>query len=152
MSQMMQMILGISFLPIYPQPPSPPVMDSVIRLQQFGPQVSDGHLLLLKRGEVLLGVWGSDAMVVPAQVVGCQAGSPAEHAKESGKGRVSLSAIDTSETFGNVKNQNCSRQTAICVALLELPSDSGLLARGQNVGLVGKKTSKRVDKRKKKGP
>lgn len=78
-------------------------MDSVVRLQQFGPQVSDGHLLLLKRGEVLLGVWGSDAMVVPAQVVGCQAGSPAEHMKESGKGRVSLSIIDTSKTFGNVK-------------------------------------------------
>lgn len=47
-----------------------PVMDSVLRLQQFGPQVSDGHLLLLKRGEILLGVWGSDAMVVPTQVVG----------------------------------------------------------------------------------
>lgn len=47
-----------------------PVMDSVLRLQQFGPQVSNGHLLLLKRGEVLLRVWRSDAMVVPTQVVG----------------------------------------------------------------------------------
>lgn len=57
-------------------------MDSVLRLQQFGPQMSDGHLLLLKRGEILLRVWGSDAMVVPAQVVRSQAGSPAEHRKE----------------------------------------------------------------------
>ena len=60
-------------------------MDSVLRLQEFGPQVSDGHLLLLKRGEVLLGVWGSDAMVVPTQVVGSKAWSSAEQRNESGK-------------------------------------------------------------------
>lgn len=63
-------------------------MDSGLRLQQFCPQVSDGHLLLLKRSEVLLGVWGSDAMVVPTQVVGSC--SSAEHGNTSGKGRVSL--------------------------------------------------------------
>lgn len=66
-------------------------MDSVLRLQQFGPQVSNGHLLLLKRGEVLLGVWGSDAMVVPTQVVGSQACSSAEHRNASGKGQVFFS-------------------------------------------------------------
>lgn len=85
-----------------PQPSSSPVVDSVLRLQQFGPQMSDGHLLLLKGGKVLLRVWGSDAMVVPAQVVGSQAGSPAEHRMESGKDRVSLFTFHA-ETFWNVE-------------------------------------------------
>lgn len=85
-------------------------MDSVLRLQQFGPQMSDGHLLLLKGGEVLLGVWGSDAMVVPTQVVGSQAGSPAEHRMESDKDQVSLFTFHT-ETFWNVEVEtpHCGR-------------------------------------------
>lgn len=50
-------------------------MDSVFRLHQFGLQVSDGHFLLLQRGEILLGVWGFDAMVVSTGVVAAQARS-----------------------------------------------------------------------------
>lgn len=50
-------------------------MDSVLRLHQFGLQVSDGHFLLLQRGEVLLGVRGSAAVVVSAGVVATQVGS-----------------------------------------------------------------------------
>ena len=49
-----------------------PVMNSVVRLQQFGLEVSDGHFLLLQRGEILLRVRGFDAMVVPTGVIAAQ--------------------------------------------------------------------------------
>lgn len=49
-----------------------PVMNSVVRLQQFGLEVSDGHFLLLQRGEILLRVRGLDAMVVPTGVIAAQ--------------------------------------------------------------------------------
>jgi len=57
-------------------------MDGVLRLQQFGLQVSDGHFLLLERGEILLGVRGSDAVVVPAGVeaaLGCPSVGGRDH-------------------------------------------------------------------------
>lgn len=50
-------------------------MDCVLRLQQFGLQVSDGHLLLLQGRQVLLWIGWSNAVVVAARVVVAQVGS-----------------------------------------------------------------------------
>lgn len=52
-----------------------PVMNRVLCIHQFALQVSDGHFLLLERGEILLWVRGSDAMVVSTGVVAAQARS-----------------------------------------------------------------------------
>lgn len=44
-------------------------MGGVLHLPQLAPQVTNGHLLLLQGGEVLLWIGRSDAMVVPTGVV-----------------------------------------------------------------------------------
>lgn len=44
-------------------------MGGVLHLPQLAPQVTNGHLLLLQGGEVLLWIGGSKSMVVPTGVV-----------------------------------------------------------------------------------
>lgn len=60
-----------------------PVVNRVLRLQQFGLQVSDGNLLLLQRGQVLLWVRRSNAMIVPTRVVVAQVGSSVYQTKKN---------------------------------------------------------------------
>lgn len=63
-----------------------PVMDSVLRLQQFGLQVSDGHFLLLQRGEVLLRVRRPDSVVVTTWMVAAQTCPSVGQTKRGRKG------------------------------------------------------------------
>ena len=51
-------------------------MNDGLRLHKLGLQVSDVHLLLLQRSEVLLGVRGHDSMVVSAGMIATQSHPP----------------------------------------------------------------------------
>lgn len=60
-------------------------MNFVLRLQQLGLQVSDGHFLLLQGSQILLRVRGPDAMVLSAGVVATQADPSVVQGEEWGE-------------------------------------------------------------------